>query len=287
MISPTQNRFVCAQMRASPSMTMLDYNLMTNLVCPQLTHRPGACEYHNFLTSRVKWNIINIFDVESYRLVYIWVNFEKVKGGGAGGVGEWGGAPEFYRATFKKILNVFYGFISSSPFYWRPCWVIWLRGGGAGCLATEMHGMPPSRPRGCSGKLLAIDSKLAVHALHMHMLHEWSKKVLRQRFKLDSCTKQVISAGACPHRVLPYSSSGITSFGMKNVQANRCLDSEQIDTLFISVGGQEGGFGGRGHFEPEAPNWHVTVMNCYFLGSCRDPKLTQIVFDPNFNQPNW
>ena len=46
---------------------------------------------------------------------------------------------------------------------------------------------------------------------------------------------------------------------MRAVQADRCLNSEQIDTLFISVGGQEGGFGGGGHFGPEAQNLHVTV----------------------------
>ena len=31
---------------------------------------------------------------------------------------------------------------------------------------------------------------------------------------------------------------------MRTIQADSCLNSEQIDTLFISVGGQEGGFGG-------------------------------------------
>jgi len=39
---------------------------------------------------------------------------------------------------------------------------------------------------------------------------------------------------------------------MRAVQADSCLNSEQIDTLFISVGGQEGFFwGGGGHFGPE------------------------------------
>jgi len=31
---------------------------------------------------------------------------------------------------------------------------------------------------------------------------------------------------------------------MRTVQADSCLNSEQIDTLFISVGGEEGGIGG-------------------------------------------
>ena len=38
---------------------------------------------------------------------------------------------------------------------------------------------------------------------------------------------------------------------MRTVQADSCFKSEHIDTLFINVGGQEGGFGG-GHFGPEA-----------------------------------
>ena len=43
------------------------------------------------------------------------------------------------------------------------------------------------------------------------------------------------------------------------MQADSCLSSEQNDTLFISVGGQEGGFGGGGHFGPEAQRMHMTV----------------------------
>jgi len=48
----------------------------------------------------------------------------------------------------------------------------------------------------------------------------------------------------CANQFLPYSSSGIALFGIRTVQADSCLNSEQIDTLFNSVGGQEGGFGG-------------------------------------------
>jgi hypothetical protein len=70
--------------------------------------------------------------------------------------------------------------------------------------------------------------------------------VLWQSFWLDLCTKQVVSARACANQFLPYSSSGIALFGMRTVQADSCLNPEQIDTLFISVG--------------EAQNLHVTVM---------------------------
>ena len=92
----------------------------------------------------------------------------------------------------------------------------------------------------CSGKLPAIDSKLAVYALHLN------KKVFWHRFWLDLCTKQVVSARACANQFLPYSSSGTALYGMRTVQADSCMNSEQIDTLFASVGGQEGGFGGGG-----------------------------------------
>ena len=49
---------------------------------------------------------------------------------------------------------------------------------------------------------------------------------------------------------------------METVWADTCLNYEQIDTLFISVGGQEGGLGG-GPFGSEAKNLHVTVRKFY------------------------
>jgi len=88
----------------------------------------------------------------------------------------------------------------------------------------------------------------------MHKLHDWNKKGPWQRLWLDSCTKQVVSARACANQFLPCSSSGIALFSIWTVQADSCFDSEQIDTLFISVGGQEGV-----HFGPEAQNLHMTV----------------------------
>ena len=47
--------------------------------------------------------------------------------------------------------------------------------------------------------------------------------------------------------------TSIALFGMITVQADSCLNSEQIDTLFISVGGQEGEFGTRGSFWAGGP----------------------------------
>jgi len=54
----------------------------------------------------------------------------------------------------------------------------------------------------------------------------------------------VISARAFAYQFLPLNYSGIKQSGMGTVQADSCLYSEHIDTLFTSVGGQEGGFGG-------------------------------------------
>ena len=77
--------------------------------------------------------------------------------------------------------------------------------------------------------------------------------MLRQRFWLDLCTKQVVSARACANQFLPCSSSGIAFFGMRTVQADSCLNSEQIGTLFNGVGGQEKGFWGGGVFWAGGP----------------------------------
>jgi len=133
----------------------------------------------------------------------------------------------------------------------------------------------------CPGKLPAIKSKLAVHVLHIHKLHE-SKKVLWQRFWLDSCTKQVVSARACAYQFLPYNSSGINLFGKRTVQADSCLHSEQINTLFYSVGGQEGG--GGCHLGPEAQSLHVTVRNCFLTASCPTTTIHIICLAVGTNQ---
>ena len=66
-------------------------------------------------------------------------------------------------------------------------------------------------------------------------------------------------ARACANQFLPYSSSGIALLGMRTVQADSCLDSEQNNTLFISVGG---------HFGPEAQNLDMPVYDFFFTASC-------------------
>ena len=88
--------------------------------------------------------------------------------------------------------------------------------------------------------------------------------MLRQWFWLDLCTKQVVDARACANQFLPYSSSGIALFGVRTVQADSCLNSEQIDTLFISVGGQGGGLGGGGVFWAGGPKFTRDCHDFFF-----------------------
>ena len=89
--------------------------------------------------------------------------------------------------------------------------------------------------------------------------------MLWQRFWLDLCTEQVVSAKAWANQFLPCSSSGIALFGMRTVQADSCLNSEQIDTRFISVGGQEGGWGGGGAFLAGDPNFTRVCQESFFF----------------------
>ena len=54
------------------------------------------------------------------------------------------------------------------------------------------------------------------------------------------------------------------SLGKRAVQTDSCLQSEQINTLLISVGGQvRGGWEGGGHLGSEAQKLHVTVRNAF------------------------
>jgi len=85
----------------------------------------------------------------------------------------------------------------------------------------------------------------------------------------------VVSARACTNQFLPCSSSSTALFGMRTVQADNCLNSGQIDTLFISVGGQEGGLGGGGapgaagggggHFGPKVSCCNMDHSMCLYV----------------------
>ena len=137
--------------------------------------------------------------------------------------------------------------------------------GGARCLVIEMRGMSPSRPQGCDQadyQQLILNLQFT-HCI-MHKLHDWSKKVLWQEFWLDLCTKQVVSARACTNQFLPYSSSGIASFGVRTVQADSCSNSEQIDTLLLVWGFSKGVLGG-GSFWAGGPKFTRDCHGCFFL----------------------
>jgi hypothetical protein len=91
-------------------------------------------------------------------------------------------------------------------------------------------------------------------------------KVAWARVWLDLCTNQVVSARACAYHFLTSNSAVINLLGKRTVQADGCLQSEQIDTLFISVGVQEGGLGGEAFWAggPKfTKNLHVTVRNLF------------------------
>ena len=71
--------------------------------------------------------------------------------------------------------------------------------------------------------------------------------------------------------------SGNALFGMITVQADSCLNSEQIDNLFISVGGQEGGLGGGGVFWAGGPKNAHDCHGFYFDASWVPNALTHQV----------
>ena len=117
----------------------------------------------------------------------------------------WGGAPEFYWSTF--ITYKLYVWVPQlKPIDWRPCRVIWSNGEGLG-LATEMHEIPPSRLWECAqANYKWLIPNLQFTYCIMYKLHEWNKKALWQRFRLEICTKQVVGARACAYQILQLSS---------------------------------------------------------------------------------
>jgi hypothetical protein len=61
--------------------------------------------------------------------------------------------------------------------------------------------MPPSRPQGCvQANCQQLITNLQFTYCIIQKLHELSKQVLWQRFWLDLCTKQVVSARACAYQ---------------------------------------------------------------------------------------
>ena len=83
------------------------------------------------------------------------------------------------------------------------------------------------------------------------------RKLLWQRFWLDLCTEQMVSARACANRFLPSNSSGTKVSDV----SDGCTHCGKFEVLFISVGG-------GGAFWAE--NVHVLGPKCtcaYFVFS--------------------
>ena len=90
--------------------------------------------------------------------------------GGLGGGREGGliilvGVLQSCTQPFSQNNEFMFGFLSSSPFDWHPCWVILLKG-GSGCLPQKCMECPQAGRGGVFRQLPAVDSKLAVHVLH-------------------------------------------------------------------------------------------------------------------------
>jgi len=183
-------------------------------------------------------NIITFFDV-TCRLKYIdydignltlrainWYINESILRGrlvGAhlGVLGNFGGFLQKFSGPLPSINKYNFGILSSSPVT-PGTFAGWFdKRGGSGCLVTEMHGMPLSRPRRCvQADCQQLSPNMKFTHCIMHELREWSTKVLRQRFWLDLYTKQEVSAKLCANQFLPYDSSGIKLTDMKTVQAD-------------------------------------------------------------------
>jgi hypothetical protein len=69
---------------------------------------------------------------------------------------------------------------------------------------------------------------------------------------------------------------------MRTVQADSCFNSEQIDTLFISVGGQEGGWGGGSFWAGGPKSAHDCQKNFLAASWLLDIKFIQLERRLNF-----
>ena len=163
-----------------------------------------------FLVTRVNRNINYIFGILTLRAIDWYINELILRWSKEGRVEElWG----VFAGPLSRNIKCVFGIFSSSPVDWHPCWVIWLKGGSR-CLVVETHGMPPSRLRGyVQANYQQRIPNLQFTYCVKQKLHVWSKKVRWQRFWLDSCIKQVVSARACAYQFLPYNSSGFELFG--------------------------------------------------------------------------
>jgi len=147
-----------------------------------------------------------------------------------------------------------------------------------------MHGTPPSRPRGCvQSNYQQLIPNLQFTYCIMQKLHEWSKQVLWQRFWLDWCTKQVVSAKACACQFLPYNSSGIRLSG-KNCADRQLLEFWADWHSFYECGGS-----GRGVWG--GPKLTRDCHELFFDASCSHPAFfllnTHNTFTRRISGASW
>jgi len=76
-----------------------------------------------------------------------WFINESILSGSGGGLRILGGVSEFLLGHFHEMLNTFLEYSAQAQSIGTL--VGDLIKGGSGCLVTEVHGMLPSRPRGC------------------------------------------------------------------------------------------------------------------------------------------
>jgi len=77
--------------------------------------------------------------------------------------------------------------------------------------------------------------------------------------------------------VRPITLHALNKIDIRTVQADSCLNFEQIDTLLISVGGQEGGLGG-GVILGQRPK---LTRDCHDLGGGAPGRRVHYFFIPN------
>ena len=154
------------------------------------------------------------------------------------------GSPEFFWATFTKY-KIFWS-QSSSPVDWHPCWVVWLKGGGLGAWLKKGTECPQVGRGGVYRQITSnwFQTCSLRIALCISCMIEVRKCFGKGFGWICALKRRSVQERAQTNYLLPYCSSGNALFGLITVQADSCLNSEQIDTLFISVGGQEEGFGG-------------------------------------------
>ena len=161
-------------------------------------------------------------------------------------MGDFGAVLQNLLVHFHEILNIFLvpqlKFIQLAPLLGDQ-----IKEGGLGAWSQDCVECPQVGCRGAPWQIASnpFETCSSLIVLYISCMNE-VKKCFGKVLWLDLCTRQVVSARACANQFLSCNFSGINLIDMRAVQADSCLHSEQIDTLFISEGGQEGGLGEGG-----------------------------------------